>query len=215
MHFAPDESIQISRMLQVLKQGEEVARDCARMQAQLKLKDEPRVAKFLRSQARQENFHAQTIQAGILWATPKAHRQKVSSPAMETLYRRCCQAINEGRYAESVLAVQIVLEGMGETVLRAIDSQMEQRRLGLKKLRHIIVHQEVAHHTFGLRELDKAVAAEGLEQSEVVRLSQEYLDLSERVFAELDTVFEYFDSSQQRFQASVQGALPGWLQVAI
>ncbi|UTW45726.1 hypothetical protein KFE80_02090 [bacterium SCSIO 12696] len=215
MHFAPDESIQIARMLQVLKQGEEVARDCARMQAQLRHKYEPRVAKFLRSQARQEHFHAQTIQAGILWATPKAHRQNTHSPAMESLYRRCCQAIKEGRYAESVLAIQIVLEGMGETVLRAIDSNMERRRLGLKKLRHIIVHQEVAHHTFGLRELDKAVAAEGMEQSEVVRLSQEYLDLSERVFAELDTVFEYFGESEQKFQTSVKDALPEWLQAAI
>ncbi|MDM3871108.1 hypothetical protein QSV34_07025 [Porticoccus sp. W117] len=215
MHFAPDEAIQIARMLQVLKRGEEVAADCARLQAQLKAESSPKVAKFLRSQSRQEMFHARTIQAGMLWVAPKARRNLVHSPAMETLYRRCVQAVQDGRYAESVLAVQIVLEGMGETVLRAIDSQMEQRRLGLKKLRHIIVHQEVAHHTFGLRELDRAIADEGLEATDVVRLSQEYLHLSEQIFAELDGVFDYFGASQQQFQASVQGALPGWLQAAV
>ncbi|MCV6606543.1 MAG: hypothetical protein OIF34_14665, partial [Porticoccaceae bacterium] len=203
MHFSPDETVQISRMLHLLKRGEEVARDCARMQARLKADSDPRVAKFLRSQARQESFHAQTIQAGILWVAPKQRGSRVHCPAMETLYRRCCEAIRQGRYAESVLAVQIVLEGMGETVLRAIDSNMESRRMGLKKLRHMIIHQEVAHHTFGLRELDKAAAAEGLDADQLVNLSQQYLGLSEQIFADLDGVFDYFDSCQQRFQSGV------------
>ncbi|MGS2722388.1 hypothetical protein ACVBEJ_01495 [Porticoccus sp. GXU_MW_L64] len=213
MFFSPDESTQIARMLQVLKRGEEVARDCARMQANLQAETNPKAAKFLRSQSRQEHFHAQVIQGGILWVAPKQFRSRVHCPAMETIYQRCCKAIENGRYAESVLAIQIVLEGMGETVLRAIDSQMEQRRLGLKKLRHTIVHQEVAHHTFGLRELRRAMEMEELVPQDMTETAQEYLQLSAEVFAELDSVFEYFDSCQQRFQHSVQSALPNWLQV--
>ena len=215
MKFSPDETIQIARMLQLLKRGEEVARDCARLQAQLKADESPRTARFLRLQSRQENFHAQVIQAGILWLAPKQLRSSAQSQAMETLYRRCCQAIAEGRYAESVLAVQIILEGMGETVLRAIDSSMEKRKMGLKKLRHIIVHQEVAHHTFGLRELEHAIAAEQLPHAEVVRLSQEYLKLSEDIFADIGPVFDYFDANEQQYQAGVCSALPGWLRAAI
>ena len=215
MLFAPDEAIQISRMLLLLKRGEEVARDCARLQAKLKADDAPRVARFLRSQSRQENFHAQTLQAAVLWLAPKQLRHKPQSPAMETLYQRCCQAIAEGRYAESILAIQIVLEGMGEVVLRAIDSDMERRKMGLRKLRHIIVHQEVAHHTFGLRQLDGAIAAEQREPAEMITLSQEYLDLSERIFADLSEVFAYFGEDPAQFQRSVRGALPQWLQAAV
>ena len=61
LSITPDTARQLTRLLHVLVGGEGIATTCAHWQAQVA--NNPRSRRFFRSQARQEDFHAQLFAA--------------------------------------------------------------------------------------------------------------------------------------------------------
>src|SRR5574340_847598 len=155
MLVRPDERVPIARLLRFLEQGEELARDCAKAQATLA--PEAGMRSFLLGQARQEGYHAVVFRGAIAWLAP---RHLGSCPRLQPLerYRTLIEdAIRRGDLAETLLAEQIILEGLGEAILKRIDAGLVKRNAPFGRLRRILVRQEEAHHEFGRRALDRAI----------------------------------------------------------
>jgi hypothetical protein len=125
MFIHPDQWAPIARLLQFLRDGEYLASHCARAQAQLAL--DPGMRRFLRSQARQESYHAIVFQANIAWLAP---RHLGGCPLLPPLarYRTLIEdAIRRGDFAETLMGEQIILEGLGEAILERIEEGLAKR----------------------------------------------------------------------------------------
>ena len=154
-----NERVPIARLLKFMELGEQLAHDCAEAQAQMVSKRSMQV--FLRGQARQERAHAVAFQGAILWLAP---RHLGSSPFLAPLqrYRELIQgAMVRGDFLETVLAEQIILEGLGEVILNRMEQGLVKRNAPFRTLRRILLQQEEAHHGFGVRTLKRAVEAGG------------------------------------------------------
>jgi len=152
MLVRPDERVPFARLLQFLEQGEHLASDCAKAQAALAL--EAGMRRFLLGQARQEGYHAMVFQGAIAWLAP---RHLGSCPMLLPLERYralIAEAIYQGNLAETLLAEQIIQEGLGEAILKRIEAGLVKRNAPFGRLRRILLHQEEAHHGFGHRALE-------------------------------------------------------------
>src|SRR5262245_47167549 len=191
MFVRADERVPIARLLQFLERGERLAHDCARAQAALA--PEAGMRRFLLGQARQEYYHAVIFQGAIAWLAP---RHVGAGPLLSPLerYRMLLEeALDEGCLAETLLAEQIILEGLGEAILARIEEGLVKRQAPFVRLRRILLHQEQAHHHFGRRMLDRALSA-GRESVEALRLrAQDYLALTDAMVAGVADLFESID----------------------
>ncbi|MEW6542231.1 MAG: hypothetical protein AB1411_01325, partial [Nitrospirota bacterium] len=183
MLVRPDERAPIARLLRFLEQGERLAHDCA--SAQAALAPEPRMARFLLSQARQEAFHAVAFQGAIAWLAP---RHLGACPLLPPLgrYRTLLdEAIRRNDFVETVLAEQIILEGLGEAILKRIEAGLAKRGAPFGRLRRILIHQEEAHHAFGRRCLERAIEAGRTSPDRLRPPGLEYLALTEAMVGTL------------------------------
>jgi hypothetical protein len=147
MQLAPQERKQLGRLLGALIAGQDLARDCARAQAELAR--DPTMRRFFLAQARQERFHGGVFRAFALSLSGAADFLN-SRPLAR--YRRLVEdAVARGDLGETLLAQQVILDGLGEVVLTHLDRGMGERGMGVMGLRRLVLHQEQAHHSFGLR----------------------------------------------------------------
>ena len=209
MLVAPDERVPIARLLQFLEHGERLAHDCARAQADLAPDEGTR--RFLRGQARQEYSHAVVFKGSIGWLAP---RHLGACPPLQPLvrYRALIEdAIRRQDLIETVLAEQIILEGLGETILRRIERGLVLRQAPFARLRRILLQQEEAHHRFGRRMLERAIAT-GAASVELLRpRAGEYLALAGDMVLTLTDLFESIDEDPRAWASDVQHYLPDWL----
>ncbi len=122
MHLRPDEPQQIARLLGFLQHGEWLARDVAARQA--RLAEAPALRRFFAMQSRQEAFDAAIFQGAVHWLAPRG----ICPPAPKPLaqYRAAIEAaLARGDIAESLLALQVLFEALGDVVLQAIDAGIE------------------------------------------------------------------------------------------
>src|SRR5712691_8943519 len=105
--------------------------------------------RFLAGQARQEALHAAVFQGAIAWLAPRHLSACPLLPALERYRALIEDAIRRGRFLETVLAEQVILEGLGEAILGRIEAGLVKRKAGFSRLRRILLHQEEAHHDFG------------------------------------------------------------------
>ncbi len=207
--IAPDQRCEIARLFSFLMQGERLARDCALRQASIA---PDRAARHtLLAQVRQEGFHARVFQSAIGWLAPKGVSAPPGLEVMERYCRLITKALDRGEVAESLLAQQVILEGLGHVVLSCIDRGMSRRALGFSHLRRILLYQEKAHHGFGVRELQRlldqrAIAPEGFRQR-----AQDYLTLTDSMLALLSDFFEFFDEDPADYARELRHHLPGWI----
>ncbi len=209
MFVRADERVPIARLLQFLERGERLAHDCARAQAALA--PEEGMRRFLLGQARQEYYHAVVFQGAIAWLAP---RHVGASPLLSPLerYRALLEeALDNGNLAETLLAEQIILEGLGEAILARIEEGLVKRQAPFARLRRILLHQEEAHHDFGRRTLDRTLAAE-TESVEALRLrAQEYLALTDAMVAGVADLFESIDEDPSLYASRARRNLPDWV----
>src|SRR5712691_9711517 len=187
MLVRPDEREPLARLLQFLEHGERLAHDCARAQAALA--PDPSMRRFLAGQARQEALHAAVFQGAIAWLAPRHLSACPLLPALERYRALIEDAIRRGRFLETVLAEQVILEGLGEAILGRIEAGLVKRKAGFSRLRRILLHQEEAHHGFGLRVLERAIA-DGETSPEGLRLlGENYLALLDAMVVALSGLF--------------------------
>ncbi len=156
MLVSHDEKVPIARLLTFLEHGERMAHDCAKSQAALT--EDSGTRRFLLSQAKQEAMHARVFQGAIAWLAPKHLRDAPFLPALEEYRRILDDALARHDLMETFLAEQVVLEGLGEAVLTRIERGLVKRAAPFGLLRRILLKQEEAHHGFGRRRLERAMA---------------------------------------------------------
>ena len=123
-------------------------------------------------------------------------------------------AIDHAKLDETILAQQLILEGLGDVVLDRINFGIDQRQLGFERVRQIMLGQEHAHHSFGHR-WAKEVARNRPELIDGLReRAIPYLELMDRCLNSLGGLFEAFDEDEAAYRARLRQSLPVWIQAA-
>jgi len=209
MLVRPDERVPIARLLTFLEYGEHLAHDCALAQATLA--PEQGMQRFLLSQARQESAHAWVFQGAIAWLAPKHLGDSPFLPALDQYRALLDNALQRRDFSETLMAEQIILEGLGEAILARIEEGMAKRDAPFGRLRRVLLHQEEAHHDFGRRMLDRAFAA-GTTSPDALRVhAQEYLALTDRMVSTLGDLFQSIGEDPQLYMERAKSYLPAWL----
>jgi hypothetical protein len=209
MLVRPDERAPIARLLTFLEYGERLAHDCALAQAALA--PERGMQRFLASQARQESAHAWVFQGAIAWLAPRHLGDSPFLPALERYRALLEDALRRRDLPETLLAEQLILEGLGEAILARIEEGLARRNAPFGNLRRILLRQEEAHHDFGCRMLDRFFA-DGATAPDQLRLrAQEYLALTDSMVGTLGDLFESIDEDPQLYTERAKSYLPAWL----
>ncbi len=209
MVVLPGERAPIARLLTFLEHGERIAHDCAKTQAMVVL--DPKMQRLLTTQARQEAMHAVVFQGVIAWLAPRHLGDAPFLPALEEYRRLLDEALERGDWIETILAEQVILEGLGEAILTRIEAGLEKREAPFRRLRRMLLHQEEAHHDFGRRVLERMLADGTADLSRLCRRAEHYLALTESMVLTLAQLFDTIDEDAAAWAADVRTFVPGWL----
>ncbi len=209
MLVRPDERVPIARLLQFLEHGERLAHDCAGAQAALA--PDARMRGFLSGQARQEALHAAVFRGAVAWLAPRHLGDCPVLPPLERYRSLLEEAIRMGQFWETILAEQIILEGLGAAILKRLEAGLVKRKAGFSRLRRILLHQEEAHHDFGCHVIERAMAS-GQTSSDALRLrAQEYFTLTDAMVGTLSDLFVSIDEDPSAYASDSRNNLPVWL----
>jgi hypothetical protein len=205
----PDEKVPIARLLTFLEHGERLANECARAQAASAPDSGSR--RFLLKQARQEATHAMVFQGAIAWLAPRHLGDAPLLPALEEYRRLLGDALARKDLLETFLAEQVILEGLGEAILTRIEEGLAKRAAPFGRLRRMLLQQEDAHHGFGRRMLERAMAEGQIDAETLRRRAQLYLALTDQMVLTLSDLFESLDEDPTAWAQDVRKFLPEWL----
>ena len=210
MLIKPGEHAHLAQLLRFMELGEQLAHDCA--QTQCALAPERGMQTFLAGQARQEGYHALAFQGAIRWLTPKSYQSSSISNHMNQYRQLVEAAIVRQDFAETLLAEQIILEGLGEAILKKIEVGLVKRGAPFQRLRRMLIHQEEAHHQFGLRVLSKMIKREEESYDTLRQRTETYLSLAKTMLFSAQDAFFSIDEDPQEYWDEFHRNLPAWLQ---
>ncbi len=199
----------LARLLTFMMLGEHLAHDCA--QAQASLTPDPGQQTFLAGQARQEKYHAMAFQGAIRWLSPRVQQPPPLSKHMNDYRNLLESAIARRDFTETLLAEQIILEGLGEAILKKIEAGLVKRGAPFQRLRRMLIHQEEAHHQFGLRILTKMLEREETSHEALRDQTREYLPLAKTLLFSTQEEFNAIDEDPQEYWDDFYDHLPSWL----
>lgn len=200
----------LAELLTFMVFGERLAHDCAR--AQVTLTSDKKLQTFFDSQARQEGYHAILFQGAIRWIAPKAQSPSVVSEQMETYRHHINAAIAQQDFAETLLAEQIILEGLGEAILKRIEAGLVKRGAPFQRLRRTLIHQEEAHYQFGLRVLFTMLERDEESYDSLRSRFQKYLAMAHALLFSTQEAFLAIDENPQDYWDDFYEQLPSWLR---
>jgi hypothetical protein len=209
MLVSHDERVPIARLLTFLEHGERMAHECAKAQVSLAPDFESR--RFLLSQARQEAGHAVVFQGAIVWLAPRHLGEVPFLPALEEYRKLLGDALTRQDLFETFLAEQVILEGLGQAILTRIEEGLAKRAAPFGRLRRILLQQEEAHHGFGRRMLERAMAEGRIDAETLRRRGQGYLALTDQIVLTLSCLFESIAEDPTAWAQDVRKFLPEWL----
>lgn len=204
-----DERDQAAKLFGFLALGETLARDCARAQADIA--PDRRARRFLIAQARQETFHKAVFDRAVKWLARPGVDVSPDLAPMQAYRRRLEAALARGNFAESLLAQQVILEGLGDVVCGRIARGIDNRGLGFSQVRRLILHQEHAHQLFGIRRLAPLLGADPELEERLASSARAYFELVEQMLHNLDGLFRFFDEDAGVYVDEVRASLPPWL----
>ena len=204
-----DEKVPIARLLTFLEHGERLANECAKAQAAMAPDAGSR--RFLLSQARQEAAHGIVFQGAIAWLAPRHLGNAPFLPALEEYRKLLDDALARLDVLETFLAEQVILEGLGEAILTRIEEGLAKRAAPFGRLRRILLQQEEAHHGFGRRMIERAMAMGRIDADTLRRRAQEYLALTDQMVLTLSDLFESIAEDPTAWAHDVRKFLPEWL----
>jgi hypothetical protein len=208
----PKEREPIAHLLQFLAAGERLTHECAAAQAGLAGgRAQPDLSRFLRSQARQELAHMMLFQAVIGWLSPRSWGRGAALVPLDRYRLLLESAIQRHEFLETVLAEQVILEGLGEAILGRIEAGLVKRGAGFGRLRRVLLQQETTHHAFGEQVLARAVAAGETSYDDLRLRAQPYLALVEPMVMPLAHVFDEIGEDPAAYLADARTCLPDWL----
>ncbi len=204
------EHVHLAQLLQFMVLGEQLAHDCAKAQATLVR--EPGLQRFLAGQAKQEGRHALVFQWAIRWLAPRGPQSLVISHQMNQYRRLLMTALTRGDVAESLLAEQIILEGLGQAILQRLETGLLKRDAPFRKLRQILLQQEEAHHDFGLRTLKRMLDNGQTSTDHLRELAPAYLELGKALLFSAQDSFYFIREDPHEYWQDFQRGLPVWLR---
>ncbi len=199
----------LARLLMFMVLGEQMAHDCAR--AQIHMAPENSMKTFLASQARQERSHAVIFQWAIRCLTSHSPAQSLITERMQPYRQLLEDAIQRQDYAETLLAEQIILEGLGEAILKKLETGLVKRGAPFRRLRNTLIHQEEAHHQFGVRMLARIVEKDETDYAKLYRKAQTYLPVAKTLLFSVQETFALIDENAQEYWDGFLNTLPPWL----
>ena len=208
-----DEQVPIARLLKFMELGEQLAHECAL--AQTSLAPEPGMQRFLSGQARQERYHAWAFHGAIAWIAPRHLGPVPFIQPMEQYRHLLDSAFRRKEFAETILAEQIILEGLGEAILKKIEAGLVKRQAPFQRLRHTLLHQEEAHHAFGHRVLQRIIAREEAKIETLQDRAPEYLAFAESMLTTATDLLEAIDEDPTEYIGEFHQQLPSWLRVCL
>lgn len=197
---------QIARLFQFIARGEHIASTCATQQSALATDNA--MQRFFATQAKQERQHAFLFKHGAEWLSPKISYRPQAIKGLDAYERKLNSALEQNRLAESLIAQQIILEGLGEITLEKISTSMQTRGLGLKRIRETILKQERAHHHFGTRHIKTLLKSRNMNLIDMRQHCNEYLEIIQELLHEVQTLFEYFHQDTALYYQHVLNELP-------
>ena len=210
MTIIPGEKIQIARLFHFFLQAEQLAHDCARRQAELFPDAVSR--KFFTAQARQEKFHYKVFQHGIGIMTPRGFGRSLINRPLQTYRRQVEASLARGDFVDSLLALQVILEGLGDVALERISDGVGKRGFGFNRIRKIILGQEDAHHAFGIKRLQQFNHDQPVRMTEHRQRFAELYQQIQRVTVSVEPLFEYFDENPRDYHTAFEAGLPDFLR---
>ena len=210
MVVKPGEHVHLAQLLQFMDLGEQLAHECAK--AQTALVSNTRMQTFLAGQARQERRHVLVFQWAIRWLAPRAPRSLLISHHMNQYRQLLIPALNRRDFAESLLAEQIILEGLGKAILQRLEAGLIKRKAPFRKLRQVLLHQEESHHSFGLRTLNRMVDNGETSVDRLCELAPAYLDLGKSMLFSVQDSFRSIQEDPREYWDDFQRGLPLWLR---
>ncbi len=209
MYLLPGENVQVARLMGFLFAGECLATNIA--QHQVRLAPDAKSRRFLIQQARQERLHAAVFHRAQRWLAPRVS-QKLPILAAVSRYESLVQAeLARGDFDESVVALQIVLEGLGDVVLHNVDAGLSRRGLGFARLRRMLRQQEQTHHAFGAHLLQRRIQFGATDPEGLRPCAERYLELVDTMLVQLADLFVAFDEDPAQYRAAFSQTLPTWL----
>ena len=208
MLVSHDEKVPIARLLTFLAHGERMAHDCAKAQAAFV--HDAGAHRFLLSQAKQEAMHALVFQGAVAWLAPKHLGETPFLKPLEEYRALLDNALVQRDLLETVLAEQVVLEGLGEAILTRIEQGLAIRAAPFGPLRRILLKQEEAHHGFGRRQIKQAIERGETDVTDLRQRAQRYLALTDAMVLTLCDLFKSIDEDATAWAQDVRTFLPVW-----
>ncbi len=205
-----NEQKHISLLFRFLLQGEQLARETSRRQAQMT--QDNGIQYFLRRQSRQELFHSRMFQIALSVINARGRGCNISISAMQKYDSLLNEAAKQNNQAELLLGMQVILEGFGDTVLENLESSVANRSNYLQHLRQLILSQEDEHHRFGIHRLNAMVAEKPLLQHQLKLRSNDYLELIEQFVNDCSGLLNHFHLDMENYFESFNNRMPLWLR---
>lgn len=157
-----------------------------------------RVVFFLRRRGRKASTHKYFKRLSI-WLAPRGINRSPGFVPIEH-YRKLIQdAIRREDFTETLLAQQVILEGLGEVILNRISMGIHRRGLGFNRIRQLLMNQEHAHYQFGLRRLEQILASGDASAGMLRQRGREHLGLTDAMFDALADLFDSFDEDSAAY----------------
>ncbi len=204
-----NERLPLARLLQFIEQGEQVAHDCAHAQASLA--PDRGTHRFLKEQARQEGFHAYTFQTAITWIAPKNLGPSPFSKPFAQYRHLIDSALQRGDFYETILAEQVILEGLGEVTLKKLEQGLQKRSAPFQRLRRMFLQQEEAHHGFGNRVLERALSRQDISVHDLQERAHNYVRLAQKMIVTGQHLLTEITEDPDWYLTEFHDTLPVWV----
>lgn len=188
--------------------GEALAAQCAGAQAQLA--PSRRAAGFLDLQSRQERTHARIFRAGAL-LLGSLRRDDFAVSLFHPVRRRLAGDLAAGRFAASLVGMQVVVEALGAVILSELDALLLARGAPFAATRREILRQESSHHAFGVRWVERLLVTERAVPREIARAAEDYVAALEQVLDRCRDLAADLDRQPEALIPAFRAALPAWL----
>jgi hypothetical protein len=202
----------LARAAALLEAAERLAGHAAAGQAAIAR--EPRTAQFIRTQARQEAFHAQVFASALAFFGPAPGLVPPGKAALAAYAARLDRDLRAAALWPSVVGIQVALEALGCAVLEAMEGSLARHLPALAPLHRVLARQEAAHHAFGVRRVREALECGELPLPGLRTATADYRALAGGLLAACAEVLDGLGESPGPYTARFETLLPPWfLQV--
>jgi hypothetical protein len=200
---------EIGRAAAALEAGERLAARIAARQAAVAPGPS---ARFFALQARQEMFHARAFAAAAALLVPGPAAANPAAAALAALGAGLDRDLDARDLAASVVGLQIALEALGVAVLGELEALVAAHVPALALLHRRLALQEAAHHAFGVRYVERALARGELSVSRRAAAAGEYGALAQGVLRASGDVIDGLGAPAGRYPDAFRDALPAWFR---